>query len=310
MTILNEMAERGIVLYSVGCEPSITPYKDFFACMAFKTGGQYVPLLDASLLAKIIVGGALEGKSNRQFLIMRIKLNIKCNFGEISLESLIDEAKIEVEQLRSEGITDEKKLTEAVQKKIKENGIICKNKSIVTIFLFFVIYFPITGIKTKQLFLNKSNLKNTNETVKSYAKLSKMSDVKSSFNPYEPPEEIKAMAKTETIEVVDSEINYEQAERLVQRALKRTDSKTGKGGAVKRGRNYVAHKNPKISSESIVIDENSSTLPSTAASSKDNSNINSSLNEDKPADQIIHEKTSTLGSISSFLFLKLLYFIE
>ncbi len=65
-----------------------------------------MPLKDASLLAKIIVGGALE---------------------EISLETLMKEAKIEVEEQRKAGVSDEKKLTEAVEKKIKETGNSIKN---------------------------------------------------------------------------------------------------------------------------------------------------------------------------------------
>jgi hypothetical protein len=32
------MAEQAITLYSIGCEPSLTPYKEFFTAIAYKTG--------------------------------------------------------------------------------------------------------------------------------------------------------------------------------------------------------------------------------------------------------------------------------
>jgi hypothetical protein len=49
------LAEKGITLYSVGCEPAILPYRDFFMALAYKTGGQYTPLGGAKLLTKIII---------------------------------------------------------------------------------------------------------------------------------------------------------------------------------------------------------------------------------------------------------------
>jgi hypothetical protein len=39
--ITQQLAEKGITLYSVGCEPAILPYRDFFMALAYKTGGQY-----------------------------------------------------------------------------------------------------------------------------------------------------------------------------------------------------------------------------------------------------------------------------
>ena len=47
------MAQKAITLYSVGCEPAILKYKEFFSALAYKTGGQYVPLRNAKLLAKV-----------------------------------------------------------------------------------------------------------------------------------------------------------------------------------------------------------------------------------------------------------------
>ncbi|MES1914305.1 MAG: hypothetical protein MHM6MM_006395, partial [Cercozoa sp. M6MM] len=55
-----EVAEAGIVVYSVGCEPSLSrSYQyaaDFFASLADRTGGQFLPLASAKLLADVVVG--------------------------------------------------------------------------------------------------------------------------------------------------------------------------------------------------------------------------------------------------------------
>jgi len=62
------MVEKGIVLYCVGCEPSILPYKDFFMAMAYITGGQYVPLARAQELSKVIINGTLEEVSQENLM--------------------------------------------------------------------------------------------------------------------------------------------------------------------------------------------------------------------------------------------------
>ena len=95
------MAEKGITLYSVGCEPAITPYKDFFVAISYSTGGQYVPLRNAKLLSKVIVGGTVE---------------------EISLEKLMEDVQLDVDEQRSKGITDEKVLSEYVEGRLKSRG--------------------------------------------------------------------------------------------------------------------------------------------------------------------------------------------
>lgn len=66
--ITRKMAEKGITLYSVGCEPAILTYRDFFMALAFMTGGQYTPLSGAKMLTKIIIGGAQEEMSLEQWM--------------------------------------------------------------------------------------------------------------------------------------------------------------------------------------------------------------------------------------------------
>jgi hypothetical protein len=76
--IVREMAEKSITLYTVGVEPPISkffhhcplpnticfhcivPYRDFFISLAYITGGQYVPLLNANFLSQVIIGGVRE----------------------------------------------------------------------------------------------------------------------------------------------------------------------------------------------------------------------------------------------------------
>lgn len=95
------MSEKGITIYSVGCEPAILPYKDFFQAIAYKTGGQYVPLRNANLLAKVIIGGTQE---------------------EISLEKLMENVQQEVQEQMANGIVDEEMLSDAVHKKLVSSG--------------------------------------------------------------------------------------------------------------------------------------------------------------------------------------------
>lgn len=77
MQVARQMAETGITLYCIGCEPAVTQWKPFFAALvscvsgikitsyhtphqAHITGGQYCPLDNASTLRDVIVGGARE----------------------------------------------------------------------------------------------------------------------------------------------------------------------------------------------------------------------------------------------------------
>ncbi|XP_070569055.1 uncharacterized protein [Ptychodera flava] len=104
MHVAAELAQKGITMYMVGCQPSITPYKDFFMAIAHMTGGQYVPLSNATLLAKVIIGGAQE---------------------EISLQRLMEEVNQEVihfHRLCGGGYVDEESMTKAVSEKLKKKG--------------------------------------------------------------------------------------------------------------------------------------------------------------------------------------------
>ena len=68
VVVTKNLAIKGVTIYAVGCEPAIRPYKDFFMALAYITGGQYVPLLKAQLLTRVIVGGAQEQISMEQYM--------------------------------------------------------------------------------------------------------------------------------------------------------------------------------------------------------------------------------------------------
>ena len=104
--ITRRMAKEGITLYSVGCEPQISPYKEFFMGLAFITGGQYVPLTAAKLLSDVIIGGAQE---------------------EISLEAIMAEVDKEVKEEMATGKAIESSLFSAkVHTKLQSKGIATK----------------------------------------------------------------------------------------------------------------------------------------------------------------------------------------
>lgn len=113
LKIVREMAEKHITLYCVGVEPpigklylhlyvdshvnnyfSLVRYRDFFMTLAYITGGQYVPMVNSKLLAKVIIGGVRE---------------------EISLERLMLHAQAdidrEMQQAEAEGLNEDEKVS-------------------------------------------------------------------------------------------------------------------------------------------------------------------------------------------------------
>nr|XP_022298722.1 uncharacterized protein LOC111107687 [Crassostrea virginica] len=96
-----DMAKKGIALYSVGCGLS-GDIMDFFMALAFKTGGQYVPLSNAKNLAEVIIGGAQE---------------------EVSLEKWMAEVDEEVQRDLAAGKEiDEEELSRRIHEKMKLKG--------------------------------------------------------------------------------------------------------------------------------------------------------------------------------------------
>lgn len=195
LQVVKNMAEKGITLYSVGCEPAILPYKDFFSAIAYTTGGQYVPLRNAKLLSKVIVGGAVE---------------------EISLEKLMKDVQLDVEDQRNKGVTDEKELSDYVESRLKSRG--------ATVF---------------QMKLNNSELEQASKNAKKYSAMKSMKELRTEYKSERMDEpmamysaapmhafgatEMKGFgaAKEDSYTVEADTIQTSQVERMVKKALHR-----------------------------------------------------------------------------------------
>ncbi|XP_028390657.1 uncharacterized protein LOC114515574 [Dendronephthya gigantea] len=68
VAICHQMAARGIILYCVGCEPALRPFRDFFMGLSLITGGQYIRLHRANLLSQVIVLLTEEEVENENLL--------------------------------------------------------------------------------------------------------------------------------------------------------------------------------------------------------------------------------------------------
>lgn len=194
LNVVKEMSKKGITLYCVGCEPAISRFKDFFSALAFITGGQYVPLRNAKLLSKVIVGGAVE---------------------EISLEKLMEEVQLDVDDQRSKGINDEAVLSEFVTQKLKSRG-----------------------TRTRQLQFNGSQIERPTTDAISYSKSSNMTKLRETFTANskrvsmpskDPPTDFlspreHSSSDIDSYNVLDSEIQEEQVERMVQKAMQRSSN--------------------------------------------------------------------------------------
>jgi Mg-chelatase subunit ChlD len=88
--LTRELIKIGVTMYTVGCEPPIVPYKDFFMGLAYVTGGQYIPLSDPQRLIDAIIGGAREEISLKAFTkdVEQEILNAKAAGGPINKDQI------------------------------------------------------------------------------------------------------------------------------------------------------------------------------------------------------------------------------
>ncbi|XP_045206244.2 uncharacterized protein LOC123558397 [Mercenaria mercenaria] len=100
------LARRGITLYTVGCEPAVVPYTDFYMALAYLTGGQYIPLSSPGGLTDAIIAGAKE---------------------ELSLKKFAADVKTEVKKAVSAGrVVNERQIAQSVFAKLKSEGATAK----------------------------------------------------------------------------------------------------------------------------------------------------------------------------------------
>ncbi|VDI78505.1 Hypothetical predicted protein [Mytilus galloprovincialis] len=107
MQTVRELAKFGITLYTVGVEPSINKYKDFFEALAYNTGGQYVPMRNPYQLINVIIGGAQE---------------------QLSLNEFTSEVRNEVEKCVADGQeVDESAIAQTVYQRLNARGVQTKH---------------------------------------------------------------------------------------------------------------------------------------------------------------------------------------
>lgn len=128
LDLVLKMTKKGIVLNCIGCEPTVLPYKAFFTSLAFKTGGQYLPLINAEHLSQAIIMSTIE---------------------ELSLLKLEPEAEREIHRNLALGLSNEDLLTSSVEKCLKNSG--SKTQSL------YLKNSPLSTPSLKDLNLSKSN---------------------------------------------------------------------------------------------------------------------------------------------------------
>jgi hypothetical protein len=53
MATARQLAKEQISVYTVGCEPSLSPYKEWFMAISHITSGQYIPLASANVMSQV-----------------------------------------------------------------------------------------------------------------------------------------------------------------------------------------------------------------------------------------------------------------
>ena len=201
-------------------------------------GGQYIPLRNANLLAKVII--ILLDNFVMKFALIFIIYQVIVGGAveEISLERLVEDAQKEIENQRVNfGITDESELAKVLHEKLKSKG-----------------------MQTNQIKLNNSSIEKASEISIKYSKASNLSDLKSEFVKLQPEPHlsvssslrVKGVApmysasaapmmmsfasaapgapvlelnsfepKVDEYSIAREEVSYAQTERLVQKALNR-----------------------------------------------------------------------------------------
>ncbi|CAG2205518.1 unnamed protein product [Mytilus edulis] len=98
--IVRDLAQMGVTLYVIGCEPAILPYKNFFMALDYLAGGQYVlcgdqnfeirKLVNAEVQKAIAAGGTVDKQKISQTIYNQL-----VNTGATSTHLLLNNATLE-----------------------------------------------------------------------------------------------------------------------------------------------------------------------------------------------------------------------
>ena len=78
LEITRKLGGKGIVLNTIGIEPRLKPYKDFFMALSYITGGRYIALTDPSKFTAIIIGATQEDTSLEKILHLVDQNEVDC----------------------------------------------------------------------------------------------------------------------------------------------------------------------------------------------------------------------------------------
>ncbi|KAH6874231.1 hypothetical protein BKA70DRAFT_1129244, partial [Coprinopsis sp. MPI-PUGE-AT-0042] len=102
LEIARQMAEHGISLYVIACEPTLSHYKhavDFYRALTEITSGRMLPLLNASQLGDYIIGSVLETLETEELLAQFQKVILEDVYGQgKTLEEVIERVQWQLAQ--------------------------------------------------------------------------------------------------------------------------------------------------------------------------------------------------------------------
>ncbi|KAH6874241.1 hypothetical protein BKA70DRAFT_1208916 [Coprinopsis sp. MPI-PUGE-AT-0042] len=102
LDIARQMAEHGISLHVIACEPTLSRYQhavDFYRALTQITSGRMVPLLNASQLGDYIIGSALETLETEELLAQFQDTILEDVYGQgKSIEEVVENMQQRLEQ--------------------------------------------------------------------------------------------------------------------------------------------------------------------------------------------------------------------
>ena len=106
LDIARQMAEHGISLYVIACEPSLSRYKhavDFYKALTQITSGRMVPLLNASQLGDYIIGSALETLETEELIAQFQNTILEDVYGQgKSVEEVVEKVQQQLQQQQAQ----------------------------------------------------------------------------------------------------------------------------------------------------------------------------------------------------------------
>ncbi|KAJ3501577.1 hypothetical protein NLJ89_g9277 [Agrocybe chaxingu] len=197
LDIARQMAERGITLFVVACEPELSGYRnavDFYTALTEITGGKMFPLTMADRLGDYIAGTAVE---------------------TIETEKLISEYKASiVEDVYGQSRPLEE-VMEEVHNKLKERGVKMNKMEVENVY---------------------NTSATTEDNVANWKKAVRVGDGKGKVADVDYPrmqEEYSSGARAPTVALTEGTVEYAQAKRVVMQSVMRS-SKVTASGMVKR----------------------------------------------------------------------------